>query len=54
MGAITMGAGAAQMEEFVVGERFGFLVGHDLSGYEAPVHTDIPNQDVIFLDIRDS
>jgi len=28
----------------------GFFVIHDLAGYEAPVHADIPHQNVIFLD----
>ncbi len=50
IGAMTMGAGAALMEELIVDKRFGFFVNHDLAGYEVPVHADIPHQDVIFLD----
>ena len=50
IGAMTMGVGAALMEELVVDKRFGFFVNHDLAGYEVPVHADIPHQDVIFLD----
>ena len=50
IGAMTMGAGAALMEELVVDKRFGFFVNHDLATYEVPVHADIPHQDVIFLD----
>ncbi len=50
IGAMTMGAGAALMEELVVDKRFGFFVNHDLAGYEVPVHADIPHQEVIFLD----
>ena len=50
IGAMTMGAGAALMEELVVDKRRGFFVNHDLAGYEVPVHADIPHQDVIFLD----
>ncbi len=50
IGAMTMGAGAALMEELAVDKRFGFFVNHDLAGYEVPVHADIPHQDVIFLD----
>ncbi|MDY7525341.1 aldehyde oxidoreductase molybdenum-binding subunit PaoC [Sphingomonas sp. 10B4] len=50
IGAMTMGAGAALMEELAVDTRFGFFVNHDLAGYEVPVHADIPHQDVIFLD----
>lgn len=50
IGGMTMGAGAALMEELAVDRRFGFFVNHDLAGYEVPVHADIPRQDVIFLD----
>ncbi len=53
IGAMTMGAGAALMEELAVDERFGFFVNHDLAGYEVPVHADIPHQEVIFLDYPD-
>jgi xanthine dehydrogenase YagR molybdenum-binding subunit len=53
IGAMTMGAGAALMEELVVDKRFGFFVNHDLAGYEVPVHADIPHQEVIFLDETD-
>ena len=53
IGAMTMGAGAALMEELVVDKRSGFFVNHDLVGYEVPVHADIPHQDVIFLDETD-
>ena len=50
IGAMTMGVGAALMEELAVDKRFGFFVNHDLAGYEVPVHADIPHQEVIFLD----
>ncbi len=53
IGAMTMGVGAALMEELVVDTRSGFFVNHDLAGYEVPVHADIPHQDVIFLDETD-
>ncbi|WP_428030675.1 aldehyde oxidoreductase molybdenum-binding subunit PaoC [Ancylobacter sp.] len=53
IGAMTMGAGAALMEELAVDTRRGFFVNHDLAGYEVPVHADIPHQDVIFLDETD-
>ena len=53
IGAMTMGAGAALMEELVVDQRKGYFVNHDLAGYEVPVHADIPHQDVIFLDETD-
>jgi xanthine dehydrogenase YagR molybdenum-binding subunit len=50
IGGMTMGVGAALMEELVVDKRVGFFVNHDLAGYEVPVHADIPHQEVIFLD----
>jgi xanthine dehydrogenase YagR molybdenum-binding subunit len=50
IGGMTMGLGAALMEELVVDKRHGFFVNHDLAGYEVPVHADIPHQEVIFLD----
>lgn len=53
IGAMTMGAGAALMEELVVDKRAGFFVNHDLASYEVPVHADIPHQEVIFLDETD-
>ncbi|MCP1501230.1 xanthine dehydrogenase YagR molybdenum-binding subunit [Pseudomonas migulae] len=53
IGAMTMGVGAALMEELVVDKRRGFFVNHDLAGYEVPVHADIPHQEVIFLDETD-
>lgn len=49
IGAMTMGVGAALMEELVVDKRLGFFVNHDLAGYEVPVHADIPHQEVVFL-----
>lgn len=53
IGAMTMGVGAALMEELAVDKRVGFFVNHDLAGYEVPVHGDIPHQEVIFLDETD-
>lgn len=53
IGAMTMGVGAALMEELAVDKRHGFFVNHDLASYEVPVHADIPHQDVIFLDETD-
>ena len=53
IGAMTMGVGAALMEELVVDQRVGYFVNHDLAGYEVPTHSDIPHQDVIFLDETD-
>ena len=53
IGAMTMGVGAALMEELAVDPRYGYFVNHDLAGYEVPVHADIPHQEVIFLSETD-
>ncbi len=53
IGAMTMGVGAALMEELAVDKRAGFFVNHDLAAYEVPVHADIPHQEVVFLDEAD-
>ena len=53
IGGMTMGVGAALMEELAVDTRMGLFVNHDLAGYEVPVHADIPHQEVIFLDETD-
>ncbi|MEZ2128919.1 MULTISPECIES: aldehyde oxidoreductase molybdenum-binding subunit PaoC [unclassified Sinorhizobium] len=53
IGGMTMGVGAALMEELAVDKRRGFFVNHDLASYEVPVHADIPRQEVIFLDETD-
>ena len=41
IGAMTMGVGAALMEDLVVDTRIGYFVNHDLASYEVPVHADI-------------
>jgi xanthine dehydrogenase YagR molybdenum-binding subunit len=53
IGGMTMGVGAALMEELAVDKRYGYFVNHDLASYEVPVHADIPHQEVIFLDETD-
>jgi len=53
IGAMTMGVGAALMEDLVIDHRGGFFVNHDLAGYEVPVHSDIPHQEVVFLEETD-
>ena len=50
IGAMTMAAGGALMEELIVDKKVGFFVNHDLASYEVPTHADIPHQEVIFLD----
>jgi xanthine dehydrogenase YagR molybdenum-binding subunit len=53
IGAMTMGVGAALMEDLAIDTRRGFFVNHDLASYEVPVHADIPHQEVVFLDEAD-
>jgi xanthine dehydrogenase YagR molybdenum-binding subunit len=53
IGGMTMGIGAALMEEMAVDTRFGFFVNHDLAGYEVPVHADVPHLEASFLDELD-
>lgn len=53
IGAMTMGVGAALMEELAVDHQRGYFANHDLAGYEVPVHADIPHQEVLFLDEPD-
>lgn len=54
MGAMTMGVGAALMEALAVDTNLGLFINHDLAGYEVPVHADIAQQEVIFLDDPDA
>jgi hypothetical protein len=35
---MTVGVGAALMEELAVDKRAGYFVNHYLAGYEVPVH----------------
>lgn len=53
IGAMTMGLGAALMEELAVDTRLGYFVNHDMAAYEVPVQADIPEQEVIFLEDTD-
>lgn len=53
LGGMTMGIGAALMEEQIVDERFGKFINHDLAEYVVPVHADIPDLDVVFLEELD-
>jgi xanthine dehydrogenase YagR molybdenum-binding subunit len=49
IGAMTMGLGAALMEEAIVDVRHGCFINHDLAEYHVPVHADVPHQDVFFM-----
>jgi len=54
IGAMTMGVGAALMEDAIVDKRFGYFVNHDMAEYHVPVHADVPYQDVFFMDEVDA
>jgi len=53
LGGITMGIGAALMERLEVDPRYGLFINHDLAEYQVPVHADIPDLDVVFLEDLD-
>lgn len=53
IGGLVMGIGAALSEDLAVDTGRGFFVNHDLAGYEVPVHADVPDQEVVFLDTPD-
>jgi xanthine dehydrogenase YagR molybdenum-binding subunit len=53
LGGMIFGIGAALTEEAVHDPRTGKIVNHDLASYHVPVHADVPDVDVIFLEERD-
>jgi xanthine dehydrogenase YagR molybdenum-binding subunit len=54
IGGMTMGIGAALMEELAVDVKRGYFPNHDMAGYEVPVHADVPHLDVVLLDHPDA
>jgi len=52
-GGIVMGLGAALTEEAVFDERTGRVMNPSLAEYHVPVHADVPEIDVMWLDIPD-
>ncbi|WP_448267940.1 xanthine dehydrogenase family protein molybdopterin-binding subunit [Nostoc sp. DSM 114159] len=53
IGGITWGIGMALMEKTVIDANQGRIVGANLSDYLIPVHADIPNMEVQFIEERD-
>ncbi|OUJ69840.1 xanthine dehydrogenase family protein molybdopterin-binding subunit [Hymenobacter crusticola] len=53
VGGIIMGIGMALMEEAVYDERTGRLMTPSLGEYHVPVHADVPEFEVYFLDEPD-
>jgi xanthine dehydrogenase YagR molybdenum-binding subunit len=52
-GAIVFGIGSALFEELVYDRAHGRLVNADLAGYLVPVHADVPEIDVSWIDEPD-
>ncbi|MGF2037264.1 MAG: xanthine dehydrogenase family protein molybdopterin-binding subunit [Nostoc sp. CmiVER01] len=53
LGGITWGIGMALMEKTVIDANQGRIVGANLSDYLIPVHADIPNMEVQFIEEHD-
>ncbi|MBD0302990.1 MAG: xanthine dehydrogenase family protein molybdopterin-binding subunit, partial [Tolypothrix sp. T3-bin4] len=53
VGGITWGIGMALMEKTVMDTNQGRIVGANLSDYLIPVHADIPNMEVQFVEEHD-
>ena len=53
IGGIIFGIGAALGEDLILDPRSGKVVNRDLGEYHVPVHADVPDIDVGFLDERD-
>jgi xanthine dehydrogenase YagR molybdenum-binding subunit len=53
MGGIIFGIGMALMEHTLVDPRAGRILTPNLSGYLVPVHADVPDLDVQFVEARD-
>ncbi|MGI5467601.1 xanthine dehydrogenase family protein molybdopterin-binding subunit [Streptomyces sp. CA-132043] len=49
-GGIAWGIGQALLEQSVTDAALGRFVSKDLSGYLLPVHADVPELDVVFVD----
>jgi xanthine dehydrogenase YagR molybdenum-binding subunit len=52
-GGVIMGLGLALMEETQFDERSGRIMNPSLAEYHMPVHMDVPDIDVMWLDIPD-
>ncbi|MBB3691980.1 xanthine dehydrogenase family protein molybdopterin-binding subunit [Sphingomonas sp. BK580] len=53
IGGIVFGIGGALTEELVHDVRTGKVVNRDLGEYHVPVHADVPDIDVLYLEERD-
>jgi xanthine dehydrogenase YagR molybdenum-binding subunit len=53
IGGAVGGVGMALMEELVIDNRFGRAINNNLADYHVPVHADIPNIEVLFVNKKD-
>jgi xanthine dehydrogenase YagR molybdenum-binding subunit len=53
IGGVVGGIGMALMEASVMDHRYGRYITQDFSGYHIPVHSDIPQIDVLYVDRPD-
>ncbi len=53
LGGIVMGIGMGLTEETLFDDRTGRIMNPSLAEYHVPVHADVPNMEVYFLDIPD-
>jgi xanthine dehydrogenase YagR molybdenum-binding subunit len=54
VGAVVGGIGMALHEETVIDHRYGRFINHNFAEYHVPVHADIHNIDVIFVEERET
>ncbi|MGZ5135607.1 MAG: xanthine dehydrogenase family protein molybdopterin-binding subunit, partial [Flavitalea sp.] len=52
-GGAVGGIGMGLMEELVIDNRFGRAINNNFADYHVPVHADIPNIEVIFVNKKD-
>jgi xanthine dehydrogenase YagR molybdenum-binding subunit len=53
IGGVTGGIGMALQEEAVMDHRYGRYITKDLADYHVPVHADVPDIEVLFVDKPD-
>jgi xanthine dehydrogenase YagR molybdenum-binding subunit len=53
LGGLVWGVGMALHEESVIDQTFGRIINHNLAEYHVPVHADIGEIEVIFVDEHD-
>jgi xanthine dehydrogenase YagR molybdenum-binding subunit len=53
MGGVVFGIGAALLEELTYDRKHGYAVNADLAGYLVPVHADVPEVDITWIDEPD-